>query len=453
MNNRGAILLIDNEEQHRLLLSGILRQEGYEVFEAVTAKRACQLLEQEKDIQLVITDVKLPDENGMQLLEKIRKTYPLTEVIVMTKYGTIYGGVQAMKIGAFDYIIKDDGEREVNQVIVTVDHAMEKAKMQGKIALLEKRLDERYGFDNILGLSPALRETIRLSKKVAPTDSTVLLEGETGVGKELFAHAIHYASNRKHKPFVAINCSAFARDLLESEMFGYKKGAFTGATEDKKGLFEAAHGGTLFLDEIGEMNPDLQAKLLRALETQTFNRVGDTKPVKVDVRIIAATNRNLKQESEEEDFRFDLYYRLSVFKIEIPPLRERREDIMLFANHFLNIYSIKSKKRLQGMDEEFMKKLNSYEWKGNIRELKNIMERAVILAEGPVLTVDLLPQEMRSWEPSGRGSKEVFSLDRLEKEHIQKVLSLVNGNRSKAAEILDIGIATLYRKLNEYQLD
>ncbi len=318
--SRGNILIIDDEERLRSVLSRIIELEGYQVFQAENATTGYRILEQQRDILAVIADVRLPDDNGLHVLEQIKEKYPLCEVILLTAYGTIHDGVSAMKLGAFDYITKGDGDE---QILVVIDKAVEKAKMRRRIIELENKLETRYSFERIIGISKAIREPIMLARKVAPTDSTVLLEGETGTGKELFAQSIHNASNRRGKPFVAINCSAFPKELLESEMFGHKKGSFTGAVYDKKGLLEEAHEGTLFLDEISEMDSDLQAKLLRVLEEQTFTRVGDTKPVKINIRIIAATNRNLLQELDNNHFRADLYYRLSVFRIQIPPLRQR----------------------------------------------------------------------------------------------------------------------------------
>jgi two-component system, NtrC family, response regulator len=445
-----SILVIDDEEKLRQLLSRILELEGYHVFQAAGIEKGLKILQHEKDILLVISDVKLPDGNGLQLLEKIKASYPLCEVIIMTAYGTIQDGVKAMKLGAADYITKGDGDE---QIIVAAERAVEKAKLHRRILHLESQLETRYGFENIIGSSKAISETIRLAKKVAPADSTVLLEGETGVGKELFAQAIHYSSPRSGKPFVAINCSAFPKDLLESEMFGHKKGAFTGAVADKKGLLDEAHEGTLFLDEMGEMSPDLQAKLLRVLETQTFTRVGDTKPHQVNVRIIAATNRDLKKESSEGNFRADLYYRLSVFNIVIPPLRERSGDIEALALHFLHVYAAKSKKRMQGMNAQFIEKLKQHDWKGNIRELKNVIERAVILTDEDTLDCESLPIEIATCVPSRQGIPGSLALEEIEKAHIRKVLLITKGNKTKAAELLGIGVATLYRKLHEFSLD
>jgi DNA-binding NtrC family response regulator len=449
MKAKSRILIIDDEEILRQLLSRIIELEGFQVFQAANANRGLQLLEQEKNIDLIITDVKLPDANGIELVDKIKTKYPLCEVIVMTAFGTIHDGVKAIKLGAFDYFTKGDDNE---QIIPAINRAVEKVQLQKRIAELENKLENKFSFETILGKSETIQETIRIARKVAPTDSTVLLEGETGVGKELFAQAIHNASSRKAKSFVAVNCSAFPKDLLESALFGHRKGAFTGATSDKKGLFEEAHEGTLFLDEMGEMNLDLQAKLLRVLETQTFIKVGDSKPTKVNVRIIAATNRDLKKESEQEHFRSDLYYRLSTFKITVPALRERKKDIEELANYFLTVYSAKIKKRITSMDRTFIQQLKNYEWHGNIRELKNIIERAVILCDTETLTIDLLPAEIIHCENTSPASS-ATTLESVEKIHIQKILRLAKGNKTKAAELLGIGLTTLYRKMEEYHIE
>ena len=447
---RGTILIIDDEETLRGALSRILELEGYRVFQAGDAKKGYLQLEQQPDLHLVITDVRLPGENGLQVLGYIKKHYPGCEVIVVTAFGTIQDGVQAMKLGAFDYITKGDGD---DQILVTVERAVEKSRMQRRILDLEKKLKTRYSFEKILGTSKEIKDSILLAEKVAPTDSTVLLEGETGTGKELFAQSIHNASPRKNKTFIAVNCSAFPKDLLESELFGYKKGAFTGAMLDKKGLFEEAHEGTLFLDEIGEMHYDLQAKLLRVLEDQTFTKIGDTKQLHVNVRILAATNLDLLKEVQQERFRPDLYYRLSVFKIRLPALRERIEDVEEMARFFLRFYSLKTNKQVTGMDPAFLTQLKRYDWPGNTRELKNIIERTVILTDHEILTSDLLPYEM--FTPSKSATAEDFegSMVELEKIHIRKILALAKGNKTKAAERLGIGIPTLYRKLKKYGLE
>ena len=447
---RGTILIIDDEEHLRGALSRILELEGFRVFQAGDARKGYLVLEQQPDLHLVITDVRLPGENGLQVLEKIKKLYPYCEVIVVTAFGTIQDGVQAMKLGAFDYITKGDGD---DQILVTVERAVERSHMQRRIFDLEKKLKTRYSFDKILGTSKEIKDSILLAEKVAPTDSTVLLEGETGTGKELFAQSIHNASRRKNKPFIAVNCSAFPKDLLESELFGFKKGAFTGAISDKKGLFEEANEGTLFLDEIGEMHYDLQAKLLRVLEDQSFTKIGDTKPIHVNVRILAATNLDLLKEVQNEQFRSDLYYRLSVFKIRLPALRERIEDVEEMSNYFIRFYSFKTNKQVTGMDPPFLAQLKQYDWPGNTRELKNIIERTVILTDHEILTSDLLPYELFTSSKSTTTEDFDGSMEELEKIHIRKILALAKGNKTKAAERLGIGIPTLYRKLKKYGLE
>ncbi|MFA6924314.1 MAG: sigma-54 dependent transcriptional regulator [Bacteroidales bacterium] len=446
--NLGRILIIDDEEKIRFLLHRILELEKFEIFEAPDAKTAFKKLEQ-SDIDVVLCDVKLPDVDGVELSHQIKIKYPLVEIIILTAYGNIPDSVKAIKYGAFDYITKGDDN---DKIIPLVHRALEKVKLQKRLQRLEKHI-EKFSLDGIIGKSKNILEAIELAKKVAPTDATVLLLGETGTGKELFSQSIHNASPRKDKPFIDVNCSAFPKELLESEVFGHKKGAFTGANYDKKGLFEEADEGTLFLDEIGDMHIDLQGKLLRFLETQTFTRVGETKPTHVNVRIISATNKNLENECKIGNFREDLYYRLSVFKIRIPSLTERKEDIELLANHFIDVYSTKIKKNIKGMNKEFFNKLMNYNWKGNTRELKNIIERAVILAEKNILTIDLLPFEISDSNASSSINIENASLADIEKSYILKVLSLSEGNKSKAAEKLGIGLTTLYRKLEQYQIE
>ncbi len=441
---RNHILVIDDEERFRKLLSRIIGLEGFEVHQAKNVKEGLEILK-EISVSVVVTDVKLPDGNGMDLLEHIKSEFPLIEVILITAFGTIQDGVNAMKQGAFDYITKGD---EDDHIHVVVERAAEKAHLNAKIAHLEQRVESKYGFENIVGESKEIREAIKMAKKVASSEMSVLLQGETGTGKELFAQAIHQGSTRKNGPFVALNCSAFPKDMLESELFGFKKGAFTGAMESKKGLIEEADGGTLFLDEIGEMDIGLQAKLLRFLENNKFTKLGETKERKVDIRVIAATNKDLKKESEEGAFRDDLYYRLAGFKIEIPPLRERGGDIPILANFFLKRLNNKAK----DLTEDTMELLVSYPWRGNIRELKNIIERAAILAEGTSLTPELLPREFHQRSSSAYGISSASPLKEVERMHIKRVLDRVEGNKTKAAEVLGIGTSTLYRKIEEYNL-
>lgn len=438
-----TVLLIDDEETLRRLIARVLQLEGYDVLESSSAKDALKILHKET-VHVVIADVKLPDGNGVELTQKIKALFPAVEVIVLTAFGTIQDGVQAIKNGAFDYLTKGDHQ---DKLIPLLSKAVDKAMLQHKLSHLEAKLQDRHGFSNILGTSPAIRNSIELARKVATTNTTVLLLGETGTGKEVFAKAIHYESDRKTKPFVALNCAAFPKDLLESELFGHAEGAFTGAVKAKRGLVEEAHEGTLFLDEIGEMSLELQSKLLRVLESGEFYRVGDSKVKRVDVRLIAATNRQLTAEVERGHFREDLYYRLSVFTIALPPLRERKEDIEQLALHFVKNYSLKINKTRMTMQPAFVKALQAHSWKGNIRELKNVIERCVIVAESDELTAHLLPSDFNV----GAGA-DALDLAAVEKKHIHHVLSSTKGNKAQAARLLGIGLTTLYSKIKEYGL-
>ncbi|MDR3712976.1 MAG: sigma-54 dependent transcriptional regulator [Puia sp.] len=446
--SRGTVLIIDDEEKLRSLLGRLIRLEGFNVLEAGTLKAATRFLEKET-VDVVLCDVKLPDGNGVEYVKEIKPRYPALEFILLTAYGNIADGVMAMRNGAFDYITKGDDN---DKIIPLLNKSMEKVQLQKRVEQLEKQVGKRYAFDSILGESPLIREAIELAKRVAGSDATVLLLGETGTGKEVFAQAIHNGSKRAGKPFLALNCSAFGKELLESEIFGHKAGAFTGAVKDKKGLIEEASTGTLFLDEIGEMHIDLQAKMLRVLETSEFIKVGDTKSTRVDVRIIAATNRDLQKEVEEGRFREDLFYRLNVFTIPLPSLRDRKKDIPLLAEYFIPFFAKKSGKRIEGMSPEFQAQLLHHEWKGNIRELKNVVERAVILADGPTLTIESLPADLQSTGYRHHGPISAFDLASVEKLHIQRVLNHTKGNKTEAARLLNIGLTTLYRKIEEYHL-
>lgn len=441
-----TVLIIDDEENLRTLLARIISLEGFTVLQAGTLNTGRQMLQKES-IQVVLCDVKLPDGNGVDFVNEIKPQFPFVEIILLTAYGTIKDGVQSIKNGAFDYITKgDDNDR----VLPLLYRAVEKIKLQKRIQQLEAKVQKEYSFDAIIGNSKEILEAVAIAKKVAPTEAGILLLGETGTGKEVFARAIHNGSNRNTKIFQALNCSALSKEILESELFGYKAGAFTGADKDKKGLIQEADGGTLFLDEIGDMPADLQAKLLRVLENHSFIKVGDTKPTNVDVRIIAATNRDLDQDVKDGKFRDDLFYRLNVISIVLPALRDRKKDIPELADHFMKIFAAKANTIISGMSKEFQEHLQSHPWKGNIRELKNIMERAVILADGPILTVANLPLELQSNDPEENGDN--FELASVEKIHIRKVLKHTGGNKTEASRLLGIGMTTLYRKIEEYKL-
>lgn len=440
-----SVLLIDDEEKLRQLLQRIIRLEGFDVQEAASGQAALKKLAAQ-DFEVVLCDVKLPDSNGVDLVKQIKSLHPATEVILLTAYGNVPDGVQAMRNGAFDYILKGDDN---DKIIPLLHRAMEKVQLQRKLEQLQQRVAKQYSFDSIIGESAPIQEAIALARKVAATDATVLLLGETGTGKEVFAQAIHHNSDRRNKTFVAVNCSAFSKELLESELFGHKAGAFTGAVKDKKGLFEEANGGTLFLDEIGEMPAELQAKLLRVLEAGEFIKVGDTKTIKVNVRIIAATNRNLAAEIEAGHFRSDLFYRLAVFQVTLPALRERIKDIPSLALHFAIIFAGKTNKAIPVLQKEYIAALQQYDWPGNIRELKNVIERSVILENSNELTTATLPFTMQ--HPADHKTTS-FELAEVEKQHIRKVLLHTTGNKTEAARLLGIGLTTLYRKIEEYGL-
>ena len=446
----GKILIIDDEEKIRTLLSRIISLEGFDVIQASDLRNGKKRLEM-SDIDVVICDVKLPDGSGVEFSKIIKDKYPSLEIILLTAYGNIEDGVQAIKNGAFDYITKGDDN---NKIIPLVYRALEKAGLNKRLLQLEKQLGKRYSFDTIIGKSKVIRSAIDAAKKVAVTDATVLLTGETGTGKEVFAQSIHNAGNRSKQNFIAVNCSAFSKELLENELFGHKAGAFTGAVKDAKGIFEEANNGTVFLDEIGEMPLDLQAKLLRVLESGEFLKVGDNKATKVNVRIIAATNRDLEKEIAAGNFREDLYYRINIFNISLPSLRERTADIAELSEYFLKTISAKTGKKIPAISKEYLETLRQHPWKGNIRELRNIIERSVILTEGSELDPGSLPSDfqIRTADSSDSKSLSAFSLASAEKIHILKTLNYTSGNKAEAARLLEIGIATLYRKIDEYKI-
>lgn len=444
------ILIIDDEVQIRGLLARMMELEGYEVCQAGDCKTALRQLElQMPDVALC--DVFLPDGNGVDLVTEMKKKSPGVEIILLTAHGNIPDGVQAIKNGAFDYITKGDDN---NKIIPLISRAVEKARMNIRLDKLEKKMGLMYSFDSILGESKALKEAVSLARKVSVTDVPVLLTGETGTGKEVFAQSIHYSSKRARQNFVAVNCSSFSKELLESEMFGHKAGSFTGALKDKKGLFEEANNGTIFLDEIGEMAFELQAKLLRILETGEYIKIGDTKPTHIDVRIIAATNRNLPAEIAAGRFREDLFYRLSVFQVHLPPLRERTGDIKILAESFVRSFSEKLSHPVNRIAPAYLEALCQQPWKGNIRELRNVIERSLIVCEGDRLDVDDLPLEIQNshYEKSDEGMPGSFELSAMERRHIARVLEYTKGNKTEAARLLKIGLTTLYRKIEEYKL-
>ncbi|MEO8733402.1 MAG: sigma-54 dependent transcriptional regulator [Flavobacteriales bacterium] len=436
------LLIIDDEPQFRNMLRRVFEGEGYAVTTAETG--ALGLLRmKEAAFPVVLCDVKLPDANGVELTSAIRSISPAAEVVVMTAFGSIPDAVQAMRNGAFQYLVKGDDNAKL---LPTVSAAFEQANSKDGVPQ-EASSDL---FAGVIGRSPAIQQIIALARKVAPTEATVLLTGATGSGKEVFANAIHAASARAGKVMLAVNCSALSGELLESELFGHVAGAFTGAGKDKKGLIEAAKGGTLFLDEIGEMPQALQAKLLRVLETGDYLRVGDTVPRKADVRVIAATHRDLSEEIAAGRFRQDLYYRLAAFSIRIPDLAERRADIPLLAQHFIERTSARLRKSIVGMDEGVQQLLTAYAWPGQVRELRNSMERACILCDGPLLDVASLPLELHGRQVHDPDA--IYELEHVEREHIRRVLDNTGGNKTLAATLLGIGLTTLYAKLKRWEL-
>ncbi|WP_375181047.1 sigma-54-dependent transcriptional regulator [Chryseobacterium sp.] len=439
---QGNILIIDDEIKLLKLLGMILSQENFNVKEASTARSAMTMLEQ-YEFDVVLSDVRLPDAFGVDLVKSIKNKYPHLEIILMTAFGNITDAVQAMKNGAYDYLVKGDDN---DKIIPLVYKSLEKAK-DNRSKIIQKSSSSK-GFETIIGNSPSINQAKKLAEKVALTDATVLLTGETGTGKEVFANAIHEDSDRKKNNFVAINCSAFSKEILESELFGHKAGAFTGAVKDKKGLVEEANGGTLFLDEIGEMPIELQAKLLRVLETKEFIKMGETKVSRSDFRLIAATNRDLEEEIKQGNFREDLYFRLNIFEIKLPSLRERKEDLKALAKNFVNVFSQKLHISNIEISPDYYKTLEKNDWKGNIRELRNTVERSLILMNDHILDAESLPR----YSEKVSSENDSFSMKSLEKEHIQKVLQYTKGNKAEAARLLEIGIATLYRKLEEYHL-
>ena len=445
------ILIIDDEEKIRTLLSRIISLEGFDIIQAPDLKTGWRKLEL-NEVDVLLCDVKLPDGNGVEFSKLVKEKFPAIEIILLTAFGNIPDGVQAIKNGAFDYITKGDDN---NKIIPLLYKASEKVKLNKRVIQLEKQLDQKLSFENIIGKSKLIKQAVESAKKVANTDATVLLTGETGTGKEVFAQAIHQASKRSKNNFIAVNCSAFSKELLENELFGHKAGAFTGATKDAKGIFEEANNGTVFLDEIGEMPLDLQAKLLRVLESGEFLKLGDNKPIKTDVRIIAATNRDLQKEIQSGNFREDLYYRINIFNITLPALRERTADIEELANYFLTVFATKTNKKIKRISADYLEALKLHSWKGNIRELRNVIERSIILVDGEELTVDSLPNEFQQSTSNSQQSAKplsAFELASAEKIHIQKVMNYTNGNKTETAKLLNIALTTLYRKLEEYKI-
>jgi len=448
-----TILIVDDEKNYLVVLEALLSPEGYEIMTSDKAQEALRLI-QESDIDLLLTDMKMPGMTGMELLEEIKKIKPEVPVIMMTAYGTIEMAVEAMKKHAYDYITKPFQNEELK---LTIRKALENCHLVKENRRLSQALSERYRYGHIIGKSKPMLEIYDLIDKVAHSKASILIIGPSGTGKEMIAKAIHYESPRKNRPFISVNCGALTETLLESELFGHEKGAFTGAIALRKGRFELADGGTLFLDEIGEMSPSLQVKVLRVLQEMEFERVGGSKTLKVDVRVLSASNRNLKEEVARGGFREDLYYRLNVMQIQVPPLNERMEDLKLLVEHFLEKYRQDENKIGIHLDQEAWKALYNYSWPGNVRELENVIERAVVLNTGGIIRLADLPSEISQVEEEL--NVEGFipphaplqqTLDLIEEKMILRAMNASNQVQAQAAEMLGISRHVMHYKMKKY---
>jgi len=446
MKNR--VLVVDDDPEMCAFLSDLLETEGYLVSSLHDSLEASRTLRKE-DFDVLVTDLRMKGLKGLDLLEEAKKTAPLTPVIIITAFGTIESAIQAMKMGAFDYLTKPF---RADELLLTVKKALENRFLKKEVIRLKKEVESRYHFHSLIGKSRAMQRIYDLIVRLGDTAGNVLITGESGTGKELVAKAIHYSGARKGGPFIAVNCAAIPETLLESELFGYKKGAFTDARTDKKGLISEADGGTLFLDEITEMLSTLQAKLLRVIEDRQVRPLGDTRSYPLEVRFISTSNRDIQSMIRQGRFREDLYYRLKVIDMEIPPLRERKEDIPLLVRHFIEKFKMELNKDISGVSEEALRILMNYSWPGNVRELENVVQRALTLSLQTVISPEDLPVALVQGADENlveKGLRKQLTLDQLEKEYIRRVLSQAGGNKSRAAEILGLDRKTLYRKIQE----
>ena len=445
------ILIVEDEDIIRESLAFVLKKEGYFVEEAENGRVAYNKM-LEESFDLVITDLEMPEMKGIELLEEIKKLNVQTSVIIITAFGSLDTAIVALRAGASDYLLKPI---EFDELLFKLKRLFEVKSLLLENRLLRKEVQRQFDFENIVGKSPAIKKIYDIIQTVADTDTTVLISGKSGTGKELVARALHYNSKRKNKPLIAVNCGTITENLIESELFGHKRGAFTGAISDKEGLVKAADNGTLFLDEISELPLQLQVKLLRVLQEKEYTPVGSTSAISVNVRFIASTNRDLKEEVSAGRFREDLYYRLNIVEINLPSLKEREEDIPLLADHFLNKYRKEMNRSIKGIDPEAMRALMAYDWKGEIRELENIIERAVIFCKEDFITIKDLPQVFNSTnivtDFSKLGSLEE-SVRKFEKDYIYKALESNNFDKEKTADVLCVGLSTLYRKLKELDI-
>jgi DNA-binding NtrC family response regulator len=457
MDHRIKILVIDDEPLMRLTIQDALAGEGYEVAVAETGKRGTDLLK-ENHTDIVITDLRLPDMDGIEILREVKTSQPMTQVVLITAYGSIDSAVTAMKEGATDYLTKPFA---MDELLLIIKRLLRMRQLEEENLQLRKKVEERFGLEGLVGKSQPMQKIYDLIETVSQTDTTVLIHGESGTGKEMVANAIHLQSPRKKGHFIKVNCAALPETLLETELFGHEKGAFTGAIKRRIGRFEMAHGGTLFLDEVGEISPAVQVKLLRVLQERKFERVGANETISADVRLVCATQRDLKEETRKGTFRDDLYYRLNVVPIALPPLRERQDDIFPLADHFINKFSEKMGKEIDGLSKEASALLMNYPFPGNIRELENMLERAIALMKGRVIQAEDLPEELcgqtgpvRDICERLRGSKSLSqAVGLFEKEYIQDILEMTKGKKGQAAEILGISRKTLWEKIKELEIE
>jgi two-component system NtrC family response regulator len=455
-----TILIVDDEKNYPLVLSAVLQEEGFETLTANSGEEALEIIEHSY-VDLVLTDMKMPKMDGIELLEQIKQKDAELPVIMMTAHGTVEKAVESMQKGAYNYILKPFDN---NQLVVYVNKAVTMFRVVKENRQLRSAVASQYSFGNLIGKSKLMQDIFDTIRKVAPATATVLIEGASGTGKELVAKSIHFNSPRRNQPFVAVNCSALAESLLESELFGHEKGAFTGAVAMKKGRFELADGGTLFLDEIGELSPSLQVKLLRVLQEKIFERVGGVRPISVDIRLIAATNKSLKDEIGKSRFREDLFYRLNVVHINLPPLRDRQEDIQLLAAHFIEKYANEHREGMPitHVDQEVQRLFYKYNWPGNVRELENVIERAMVMCSGQVIRLEDLPKDFKQnvyqgsrLQLDGLPEKGTLyeTLAHVEKEMILHALEKADYVQTHAAELLGIGKSGLNQKLKKYEID
>ncbi len=453
MSEKHRILIVDDEESHRMMLRAVLTDEGYAVAEASDGAEAVTAVEKEA-FDLILLDIRMTTMDGIEALTEIRKISPLVPVLIMTAYSSVKTAVEALKAGAFDYLTKP---LDIEELKILMEKALEHYHLREENMVLKERLGDRFDLSRIIAGSVKMKGLLGTLSLVAPSDATVLIMGESGTGKEVVANAIHQNSPRAGRPFVKVSCAALPETLLESELFGHEKGAFTGAVTRREGRFQLAHGGTIFLDEVGEISPSVQTKLLRVLQEKEFEPLGSARTVKVDIRVIAATNRDLEAEVRNSRFREDLFYRLNVVPLLVPPLRERKEDIPLLAEHFLTVYREKNRKPLKAVSGKAMDLLVRYEWPGNVRELENCIERAVIMARDDVVVPADLPPQIQMLKPEGGADGFDFpygvSLEEMEKALIVKTIEETGGNRTRTAEILGINRRTLQNKLKLYGIN